>query len=92
MATKLHDAGFQQIELMKKLGQDGKGEHVFGVIGRAPGSEANEPASWGADALLVDGWDGVVWTPEQVPDNLSGQGDLESIGLLPNPPLPVATP
>jgi len=93
-ATELHDEGFKNVEIMKKIGKpEGGREHVFVVIDRAPGSDPNDPKTWGKDALIVDGWDGVVIDPLTEIDKLAGVGDIQSIGLIPDPePLPGAPP
>jgi len=86
-ATRLHDAGFRDVELAKKLGKDGAGEHVFVIVGRKARSDINDPSAWGPDALIVDGWggDGLAVRPKNI-KQIPGIGAMQSIGLIPDPP------
>lgn len=99
VATELHDRGFSNVEIMRKLGEgsgaDYKGgEHVFVVLDRAPGSDPADPSTWGPDAIIVDGWKGKIIDPLNNIDALPGKGTIQTGGVLPNPgdPCPPVAP
>lgn len=43
------------------------GDHVFNVIDRIPGSDINDPSTWGENALIADAWSGDVYMASELP-------------------------
>lgn len=42
------------------------GDHVFNVIDRLPGSNLNDPTTWGENALVADAWSGDVYRASEL--------------------------
>lgn len=42
------------------------GDHAFVVVGRANGSNVNDPSSWGATAVVCDPWEGISFPVTEI--------------------------
>jgi len=47
-----------------------KGDHTFVVIGRDPGSDLNDPSTWGKNAVIVDPWLRIAYPVSLAPQHL----------------------
>lgn len=58
------------------------GDHDFNVIARTPGSNPNDPTTWGDNCIIADAWSGEVYLASEIPSKLKGvraidyQGDI----------------
>lgn len=88
-STRLHNLGVAGVEVMGRAGNpDGSSTHAFVVVGRTVGSDPNDPATWGDNALIVDAWGDDVFTAAELhadPSLLPGAGDIQDRFRWPDP-------
>lgn len=53
------------------------GDHMFNVIDRIPGSDINDPSTWGENSLVADAWSGDVYLASELPLRLKAYHSVD---------------
>lgn len=78
MFANLKNKGFTSSSEVLSLNH---GDHIFNVIGRIPGSNLNDPTTWGDNAIVADAWSGDVYLASELSSRLKGYRSIQYQGV-----------